>query len=134
VIRSVKKTIADTLNYSGRSKRSDYWYYFLFSIIFFVIWASILMALGYPLDKPLIFKFNWMLSILIAIPNIALSVRRTHDFGVTGWIVLPVWSLSFADLWSDAIGTLVLVGFFLLVVIGLLPGHKGPNKYGAAPA
>ncbi|XYK78517.1 MAG: DUF805 domain-containing protein [Labrenzia sp.] len=134
MIRSIKQTFAETLNYNGRSKRSDYWFYFLFVLLLSFFQITILLILGFSLEGPVFALVGWVLGILTTIPNIALSVRRTHDFGVTGWIVLPVWSLSFADLWSDAIGTLVLVGFFLLVVIGLLPGHKGPNKYGAAPA
>ena len=53
----------------------------------------------------LLFIYN----VLIAIPSIALSVRRAHDLGLPGWIiVVPFLNLSI-----------------------FLPGSKGVNKYGA---
>nr|WP_269751150.1 DUF805 domain-containing protein [Acuticoccus mangrovi] len=50
--------------------------------------------------------------------EVALSVKRLHDRGLTGWFaaafVIPV------------------VGFIAFFVIGLIPGTPGPNAY--APA
>jgi len=55
--------------------------------------------------ESLLFIYN----VLIAIPAIDLGVRRAHDVGLPGWIiVVPFLNLSI-----------------------FLPGSKGVNKYGA---
>ena len=134
MIRSIKQTIAETLNYNGRSKRSDYWFYVLFVFLIIFLQIAILLFLGLPPESKVIAVIGWVVGILTIIPNVALTVRRAHDFGVTGWIALPVWGISIAGMWSESVGALDLAGLFLFAVIGLMPGHKGPNKYGAAPA
>jgi uncharacterized membrane protein YhaH (DUF805 family) len=54
-------------DFSGRSSRSEYWWWFLFSFI-----AGLIPFVG------------WVLLI----PNIAIGVRRLHDINKTGWWIL----------------------------------------------
>ena len=49
---------------------------------------------------------------------IAISVKRLHDRGLTGWIVVAFF--------------IPIVGLITLVVIGLMPGNPGPNTYARA--
>lgn len=53
----------------------------------------------------------------------ATSIKRMHDRGRTGWLVVPMFLLMF-----------VLVGaIWWLVDLGILEGQEGPNKYGPDP-
>jgi uncharacterized membrane protein YhaH (DUF805 family) len=134
VIRSIKQTISETLNYGGRSKRSDYWYYLVFILLSIVIISTIVLFLGLTPEDPLFTQVSFFTGTLLIIPNIALTVRRAHDFGVTGWIAMPIFVIGFIGTYQETFGILDWAGLALSTVVGLMPGHKGPNKYGAAPA
>lgn len=72
------------------------------------------------IDTFLGFSLFTILTFLgLTIPTIALAVRRLHDIGATGWLVLL--------LFIPAIGP----GF--MGAIGGVPGQKKPNKYGPDP-
>ena len=71
--------------------------------------------------------------LLLILWMLATSVRRLHDIGVTGWLVVPVWvvvSLIPDAKWSNVLpspGALALFSLFSLV-----PGTQGANRYGPA--
>ena len=58
-------------------------------------------------------------SIGVLIPSLALSVRRLHDIGRTGWWVL--------------ISIIPVIGVVVLLVFMLLDSEPGSNRYGANP-
>ncbi|MDP3125664.1 MAG: DUF805 domain-containing protein, partial [Thiobacillus sp.] len=58
-------------------------------------------------------------SLAILIPSLAVTVRRLHDTGRTGW-----WLL---------IGLIPLIGAIVLLVFMLLDSQPGDNEYGASP-
>lgn len=61
-----------------------------------------------------------ILALIVWIIGISLSVRRFHDLGYTGWLVL--------------INVIPLVGWLItLVMLGFMPGDQGANKYGPPP-
>jgi uncharacterized membrane protein YhaH (DUF805 family) len=127
--------------FSGRSRRLEYWMFQLFNII-------VIFALCIPLIIDIsinggssgsadpfedvgalgMLSFGLMgLYVLAAfIPGIAVTVRRFHDIGLTGWAYL---GLILA-------GIIPLIGFIASIaafVITVLPGNQGSNKYGADP-
>jgi uncharacterized membrane protein YhaH (DUF805 family) len=59
----------------------------------------------------------FMLAVLV--PNIAVAVRRLHDVGKSGWMVL--------------IGLIPLFGWIYLIYLYVQPGETGPNQYGPDP-
>ena len=66
----------------------------------------------------------WSLFALIAfIPGLALSVRRFHDVGMSGWVFVALY-----------VGSIILglVGLAIFV-ISLLPSAEGSNKWGPNP-
>lgn len=89
----------------------------------------VLDALGQPqidFNNPammpafIIYGIAGLLSLWI---SLATAVKRMHDRGRTGWLVLPMYLLM-----------LVLVGvIWWLVDLGILEGQEGPNKYGPDP-
>jgi len=58
--------------------------------------------------------------LLLLWPSLAVSVKRWHDRGHSGWWVL--------------VGLIPVIGpLWLLVTNGLLPGTPGPKRCGADP-
>jgi uncharacterized membrane protein YhaH (DUF805 family) len=52
------------------------------------------------------------------LPSLAVTVRRLHDTGHSGWWLL--WGF-------------VPFGCLVVLVLTLLNGHRGPNQYGPDP-
>lgn len=63
--------------------------------------------------------FGLLVLIPYAFANIAISVKRLHDLGWSGWL----WLLNFVP----------VVGSFFPLVIAVLPGNEGDNRYGPPP-
>ena len=77
-------------NFSGRARRSEYWFFVLFNVIFTIV----LTVIGG------IIHFSFLgniYSIVMLIPSLAVGVRRMHDVGKSGWFLLiPIYSLILA--------------------------------------
>ena len=117
-------------DFSGRSSRSEFWYFFLFIFIFNLLVSA--------LDD-----INFFLSILVnliflflLLPYLAVSTRRLHDSGLSGWwnliqILPPIPVLIFINLNQ---GWLALIFIFLwfvaTAVIWSRKGDEKENKYG----
>ena len=118
-------------DFSGRARRKEFWSYVLFVwVTFFLLMYldSVLglggTATGYAEGGSVGFNMSGgLLSLLFAlaalVPSIAVSVRRLHDLGKSGWMLL-VWLIP-------------LFGWFYLLFLYLQPGLTGPNAYGADP-
>ena len=94
---SVEHVFSNYFNAKGRASRSEYWWWYLFTIL-----ASIAVSLlGVILDKLTGIEFlstilTWGLSILILIPNICVQIRRYHDINRSGWWILcPIVNMVF---------------------------------------
>ena len=57
--------------------------------------------------------------IAAALWTFRLTVLRLHDVGLSGWLVL--------------VGLVPIVGTLAGLVLGMVPGSRGDNRYGAAP-
>lgn len=93
--------------FSGRAPRAEYWWFILFGLLITIPF----LALGVATGQPLFFLIPWLALIL---PTLAVTVRRLHDSGRSGWNYL--WNLL-------PFGSLVLL-YFLLA-----PSKDGPNVY-----
>ena len=69
------------VNFSGRSTRSEFWWWELVNIII----SGALYALSLATESTLLYSL-WGLAILV--PGLALSIRRMHDIGKSGWWIL----------------------------------------------
>ena len=110
-------------NFSGRARRKEYWMFTLFYVIILIIAAVLDNVIGTAFNfGGTNMGYGW-LYILIAlahfIPALAVSVRRLHDLGKSGWNYL--------------IGLIPLVGGIILLVWFCTNGQSGENKWGANP-
>lgn len=93
------------VDFKGRARRSEYWFFFLFNTLF----AMIISLFGDYVSQPYFVNIYFLGTLL---PSIAVMVRRMHDVGKSGWYgLIPVY------------------GFILAVT----EGSKGENEYGADP-
>ncbi len=107
-------------DFDGRIGRKEYWTFALVSIGIYVgllVVAGVLGAIWRP--------FGWLaglayvaFALAILVPSLALGVRRLHDTGKTGWLML--------------LSLIPLAGLVLLYFM-ILEGDAGPNEYGPNP-
>lgn len=94
--------------FSGRASRSEYWWFFLFTLLAQSAATVVDVAIGADL-------FANLLTIAFFIPNLALIARRLHDVGRSGWWFLIVFTI---------------IGAFLLLYWLIRPGDTGANAHG----
>ena len=93
-------------DFSGRSRRKEYWMFFLFCFIVSFVLGIVDGAAGLNGILGLIFQ------LAVLVPSIAVAVRRAHDQDKSGWFILiPIY------------------GFILM----FLEGTNGPNRFGPDP-
>jgi uncharacterized membrane protein YhaH (DUF805 family) len=90
--------------FSGRSRRKEYWMFFLFNIIISFIMGFVLgiiggmLGIGTALSNPA----SVIYGLAVLVPGIAVGVRRMHDSGRSGWwLLVPFVNLVFLCLDSD---------------------------------
>jgi uncharacterized membrane protein YhaH (DUF805 family) len=73
--------------FSGRASRSEFWFFYLFYMIFYFVG----MAAGIALDSSVIV---YLFVIPLFLPLLAAAVRRIHDTGRSGWFYLvPIYNI-----------------------------------------
>ncbi|MFW2177172.1 MULTISPECIES: DUF805 domain-containing protein [unclassified Moraxella] len=105
----VKKCLQNYANFNGRARRKEYWYFYLFFIMIYILLAVVDGMLG--TDGILV--GIGMLAFMI--PNLATSARRLHDINKSGWWVL--------------ISIIPFVGILLLVWLAT-DTKPEPNQWG----
>ncbi|MEI6552939.1 MAG: DUF805 domain-containing protein [bacterium] len=100
--------------FSGRSRRSEFWFFALFSFI-----ASLLLSIISNIAGDTNGILGLIYSLVVLIPSIAVAVRRLHDTGRTGW-----WLL---------LAIIPIIGWIWLFVLYVLDSNSGDNKYGSNP-
>lgn len=107
--------------FSGRASRSEYWYFYLFNgliqllIVGLMIIAANMGSEGLTIT---LYGISTIYSLVVMLPSLAVTIRRLHDAGYSGWWFLIVFT---------GIGILVL--FIFLV----FDSEQGDNKYGPNP-
>ena len=105
--------------FGGRARRKEYWMFFLFNIIFAIAATVIDNVLGLNIGM-LPYGFIYLIYMLaMLLPGIAVTVRRLHDIGKSGWWVF----ISFVP----------LIGGIWLLILVCKEGTLGPNEYGSDP-
>jgi uncharacterized membrane protein YhaH (DUF805 family) len=89
-------------DFEGISSRSEFWYFALFGAI-----INLICYLTNSIDKYSILDI--VTSLILFLPNIAVSIRRMHDTDHSGWFILvPVYGYylnfkkSVPNRWSAA--------------------------------
>ena len=74
--------------FTGRAQRAEYWYFILFNVlamIALIIVVSITGSFSEDLGMGLL---SGLYYLGVLVPSVAVSVRRLHDTGRSGWFML----------------------------------------------
>jgi uncharacterized membrane protein YhaH (DUF805 family) len=103
--------------FSGRSRRKEYWMFVLFNIIVGIVTTALDALLGF--DFGATGPLNALASLALLVPGIAVAVRRLHDTDRSGWWFLLIF--------------VPILGWIALLVFYCLDGTRGPNRFGPDP-
>ena len=104
-VESVSSALKGYVRFSGRSGRAEYWWFYLFWLLAILV--------GGLLDETL----GSLVVLALLLPNLALSVRRLHDIGKSGWLYL--------------INLIPLIGGLIVLYWAVQPSDND-NEYGRA--
>ena len=104
------KCMKNYVNFNGRARRQEYWYF----ILFYLIGAIATMGLDYIFGTEVLFYALYLIGM--ALPQTGVSVRRLHDTGKSGW-----WYL---------ISLVPIIGVILLIIWFVKEGDSHDNLYG----
>jgi len=102
-------------DFKGRSSRKEFWMFMLFHSL--IILALVIDNLSLLKDVALTIGIIYGLAVFI--PMLGACVRRLHDSGKSGWLVL-IYFIPY-------------LGMIILIVLLVLDSDSGKNQYGPAP-
>jgi uncharacterized membrane protein YhaH (DUF805 family) len=114
-MEAVKSVFSQYAGFSGRARRSEYWYFTLFNFIVTGVFSVLSSVTGSTIFSVL----SGLFSLAVLIPGIAVCIRRLHDIGKSGWYLLFV--------------LIPLVGAIILIVWYCKDSMPGENQYGPNP-
>ena len=113
-------------DFSGRSRRREALGFMLAQAVLFVLWLVALVASGVAnfdgknvVSLIVIFFGGSLFWLAMIVPTLAVTVRRFHDQGLSGWFTL--------------FHLLPYIGSFVVLVFMFIRGKDGPNQYGPDP-
>ncbi|MEU1395649.1 DUF805 domain-containing protein [Micromonospora zamorensis] len=119
-IAAVKSVFSQYVGFTGRARRSEYWWFALFAVIVGIVAAILDSALGLTFENGSTTGFiGLVVNLALLLPTLAVAVRRLHDTDRTGWWVL--------------IGLVPLVGAIVLIVFFVSDSTHGANRFGPSP-
>ncbi|RPJ12582.1 MAG: DUF805 domain-containing protein [Deltaproteobacteria bacterium] len=100
--QSVSTCFSKYATFEGRASRSEYWWFFLFTLL-----ASV--ASGIVSET-----LSALFSLGVLLPSLAVGARRLHDVNRSGWFLL-LWFIP-------------VVGWIVLILWAIQEG-KEPNRF-----
>jgi uncharacterized membrane protein YhaH (DUF805 family) len=116
---AISRGFSNYFTFSGRATRAEYWWWVLFTALVGLIPLAGLVTL---------------------IPMLAVTSRRLHDIGKSGWVQIMPWAIVAVTLVLAletalfVIGMIAVFASFVVLIVSLAKkGDEGPNKYGPDP-
>ena len=109
LIQAIQLGFQNYANFSGRSNRSEYWWWPLFVVVIYFA-LNFLGAI-----VPLLGIVTSLFGLVTFLPGLALGARRMHDIDQSGWYLL-LWLLP-------------IIGWFLFLLLACQRGTEGPYKH-----
>lgn len=122
--QSIKSVFSKYADFSGRATRSEFWYFYLFTFLVGMVYffAVITTAVTSGVDSSAltvlqIIYYTYALAIMI--PSLAVTVRRLHDTGHSGWWIF--------------LNLLLVIGSIILFIWYITDSDPDTNEYGDNP-
>jgi uncharacterized membrane protein YhaH (DUF805 family) len=130
---AVRTCINKYATFDGRASRSEFWWFYLFTILaMFVLYLIpfVFGAIASAMSDNVVGTIFGILAVIgfilifvvyigLIIPLLAVGCRRLHDRGQSGWLQLLL---------------LVPCGNIVLLIFWIMEGTPGDNAYGSQPA
>jgi uncharacterized membrane protein YhaH (DUF805 family) len=105
--------------FDGRARRKEYWMFFLINIVITLVLILIDSLIGTFSSQAGLGLLSGLYSLAVLLPSIAVTVRRLHDTGRSGWWII--------------VGLIPLIGGIVLLIFMVLDSQPGANQYGPNP-
>ncbi len=103
--------------FSGRSSRSEYWYFFLYNILINALFSGLsTLTQDVKTISTIIFIVSLVITLFLLVPGLAVAVRRLHDLGKSAWMMLIL--------------LIPIIGVIWFIILMSLPSSLNDNKYG----
>ena len=102
--------------FSGRARRAEYWFWVLFYALVTIVAGVLDVAIAGISGIGVI---GLIASLVLALPSLAVTVRRFHDIDKSGWWMLVMF--------------IPLVGLIFFLVWMIPKGTTGANRFGEDP-
>lgn len=105
--------------FRGRAQRQEYWYFVLFTVFanFACLFLDNYLGTRHPTAR--VGLIGGIFAFAALLPTLAVSARRLHDTGKSGWYLL--------------LGLVPLIGAIVLLIFMVQPTMIGENVYGPDP-
>ena len=113
------KGLKQYADFNGRARRTEYWMFVLFNILFAVAAIVLDNVLGIAMEELGYGPVYGLYTLALLIPGLAVAVRRLHDVGKSGWMLLII--------------LIPLIGAIWLLVLMVTDSNPGQNQYGPNP-
>jgi uncharacterized membrane protein YhaH (DUF805 family) len=160
---AIRSVFSKYVTFSGRARRSEYWYFYLFSILAGMVAGLIDTVLLTSTGMGETFRGSGgpvaaILQLALILPSLAVSVRRLHDTNHSGWLLLGFIAYAIVAVIvfvvglgaglaggqshpeagvTMIVGIVMLLGIFgfgiYIFVLMVSNGTPGENRYGADP-
>ena len=101
-------------DFNGRARRKEFWIFLLINMA--VMYGLQFIAVHLGIVGTIILG---VFGLAILVPSIAVSIRRMHDIGKSGWWVL--------------VNLIPLIGSIWFIILGAKDSVPGSNEWGACP-
>lgn len=105
-------------DFDGRARRKEYWMFNLIDFIFVIIISFIdttIFNTSFSDYGPIFIVYT----LVTFIPALAVSVRRMHDVGKSGWFIF--------------VGVIPIIGWIWIFIVLITDSELFTNKYGPNP-
>lgn len=104
----------NALNFKGRSRRKEYWIPFLINVVLGFIFG---LLIGIT-ESIFFLGVYYLYTIMAILPATAMSVRRLHDVGKSGWYYFIIF---------------IPFGAFYILYLFCQDSQYGKNQWGEDP-
>lgn len=108
--QAVSACLAKYANFQGRATRSEFWWFYWFTVM--MAWIATLLEFAVGQEQGVL---SFAVTLLFLVPMLAAGSRRLHDTGRSGW-----WQLLM----------LTLIGLIVLIFWWASASQKESNAYG----
>ena len=128
---AVRSALSKYCCFTGRARRSEFWYFTLFTIIISVALGSVLSLFG--ARDSTVASVDSLVTLALLLPRLGVIWRRFHDIGKSGanyfWILVPLVGLILFLVWRNnkpnsakVAGIGAAIGFVVNLIITFVAG------------